>query len=88
MQECALGSEFHRQPNNYTNIYHSIQVSLGANLEGDSSTKQLIGKDSDVPDVNLVGVFLPLDYLWGGVYRGSTLCVPHQRTMNSPSEIA
>lgn len=54
------------------NLYYFRHVAGVANLKGNVSIKQLIGQDSDAPDVYLAVVWYFADYLGRGVERGAT----------------
>ena len=75
-----------RKVNLFLNHFHGLR--FVPDLKRHLSQQQLIGKNTNVPNIDLVIVILFLNYLRGRVERSAAESVSEERRIDSPAEIA
>lgn len=68
-------------------LYYLYDILFIPYLKGNSSKSQLIGQNSNVPNINFVIILLFLSYFRRRVKRGATKSISEERRMDSPSKI-
>jgi hypothetical protein len=61
---------------------------LCCDFKGDSAKEQLVGENTNTPDINFVVISFPLEKFWGDIERGSAEGSSHSVCADRPTEIA